>query len=58
MDHAINHSLRFKTYFKWLFHTVNSHQKNIFRKLALIIITRQLNTQIRVGIIDIAENYI
>jgi DNA-binding NarL/FixJ family response regulator len=40
------------------FHTVNSHRKNIFRKLAVNNLHEAIRYAIRAGIFDVAEYYI
>ena len=40
------------------FHTVNSHRKNIFRKLAVNNVHEAVKYAIRAGILDVAEYYI
>jgi Response regulator containing a CheY-like receiver domain and an HTH DNA-binding domain len=40
------------------FHTVNSHRKNIFRKLEVNNVHEAIKYAIRAGIFDVAEYYI
>ena len=40
------------------FHTVNTHRKNIFRKLNVNNVHEAIKVAIRSGLVDIAEYYI
>lgn len=40
------------------FHTVNSHRKNIFRKLEVNNVHEAIKYAMRAGIVDLAEYYI